>query len=164
MLWDERVDGPEFGGPAGKERIRLFLRFDKMDDSGLAVEGAVRAAPPGSPVRMLSGRLGCDCVVTVIETDDRGAQSSWTLRYRTPLMVGGIGVMASRLEGYYKRAGGPPLAVRLTTLHYLVVLPKRWVAIQAPDVPDVAGRGDVVFGDDVASRVIRSIRPAAPTP
>jgi hypothetical protein len=52
---------------------------------------------------------------------------------------------------------------RVTALHYLLVLPNRWVALETYDNMDrLEGGGEVLFGDDIVSRVVRSMRPVAP--
>jgi hypothetical protein len=52
---------------------------------------------------------------------------------------------------------------RVTTLHYLLLLPARWVALETYDyLSRLEGGGEVLFGDDVVSRVVRSMRPVAP--
>ena len=52
-----------------------------------------------------------------------------------------------------------PLPTR-TLIRFLFLLPGRWVALEGdPFGEDAAGPGQVILGDDVVSRVVRSVRP-----
>jgi hypothetical protein len=62
------------------------------------------------------------------------------------------------LQGYLADA-------RRGSLHYAFLLPDHWVELVSyGGALDTEGEGPVVYGDDVLSRVVRTIRPASATP
>ena len=51
-----------------------------------------------------------------------------------------------------------------TPLLFMFLLPDGWVDLQCSGDDDLYGRGEVVLGDDVVSRLVRSVKLTVPTP
>jgi hypothetical protein len=47
---------------------------------------------------------------------------------------------------------------------FMFLLPDGWVDLQCSGDDDLYGRGEVVLGDDVVSRLVRSVKLTVPTP
>jgi hypothetical protein len=125
--------------------------------------GRIEKGPEGRPIRRLREFFTADgndwfagfCWEDggSMDVDDNGVLDAPCAEARRSI-VGGTTVLQATPHEYRSP----------TPLLFLFLLPDRWVDLQRSVNDEIYGRGEIVLRDDVVSRLVRSVKPTAPTP